>query len=410
MQCKSSADFPWAGSHPWDVDIAIVGAGPAGLSAAIRLRWLKTMPPLPLSTCLINSGSLGGLARLGNSILTSPGLAFPAGELVKRLERDLQKWPLPILSGKVIAVEHRQDHFRLILEDGRELSAVAVIMACGMMDTRNIADFWRQGVVATFGNRENIFTILRKELANCSAPLILGGPHLTKLRKTITDLNPHATLLVPPSGKSMADGEGRVIAAELIEIREKEGILSSVILKSAQGITERTVDRVIVEFNSIELERSQLPRGIAGQTNGYMETTGPCQSGTPGLFAAGDCTGPPFAALIALGQGAEAAFAAYRFVHGIKYGKEPALFAYFGDLEVSDGLTDKNDFPVHREMIPAKLVHHCPLTHLQALWTTIDGHKSIAALSQENSLSDDEISLHLKALIKERSLTFCPYQ
>ncbi len=408
MQCSSAADFPWAGSHPWDVDIAIVGAGPAGLSAAIRLRWLKTMPPLPLSTCLINSGPLGGLARLGNSILTSPGLAFPAGELVKRLEGDLHKWPLPMLSGKVVAVDHQKDHFRLGLEDGREISALAVIMACGMLDIRNMADFWRQGVVATFGSRENIFTILGKELPNCARPLVVGGPHLVNLRKTILDLNPQATLLVAASAKEHVATHEAVMVGELETIRESEGRIASALIKTAQGRVERDVDKVILEFNSLELERGQLPTGIPSQKNGYMTTGNGGQCRVPGLFGAGDCSGPPFAALVALGQGAEAAFAAYRFAHAVKYGKQAALFAYFGDEDVADSLIDKDDFPLHSTLIPAKLISSCPLPEMENLWRAITGHKSLAELSRQSAVDEEEMYQQIRILLKERALTFCP--
>ena len=104
-------EFPWQGKAPWDVDVAVVGAGPTGLSAAIRLRWLKTFPLVPVSVALINSGPLGGLAKMGNSILTGPSLAFPTGQLVERLEEDLKKWPVPVISNRVEAIDKEQDVF-----------------------------------------------------------------------------------------------------------------------------------------------------------------------------------------------------------------------------------------------------------------------------------------------------------
>jgi hypothetical protein len=109
-----------------------------------------------------------------------------------------------------------------------------------------------------------------------------------------------------------------------------------------------------------------------------------------------------------LGQGAEAAFAAYRFVHQIKYKKEPALFAYFGDPEVSDTLSQRQDFPLHDDLVPVKLLHVCPLPELQPLWTTINGHSSLAELSQEHGTDDEELYSLINRLLKERALSFCP--
>ncbi len=368
------------------------------------------MPPLPLSTCLINSGPFGGLAQLGNSTLTSPGLSFPAGELVKRLQDDLDKWPLPLLDGKVVAVEHLKNHFKLTLEDGRQLTALAVIMACGMLDIRNMATFWRQGVVATFGNRQNIYSILGKELPGCKHPLVLGGPHLLKLHRTIQKNNSQTTFLVPPLTKLNSNCAEAVIAGELVSLEKENNKLSLAVLKTKSGIVKKAVDKVVIEFNSLELERGPLPDGIPCHANGFMENSGNGQTLQQGLFTAGDCTGPPFSALVALGQGAEAAFEAYRYAHKIKYGKQPALFAYYGDQQVTDSLSEKEDFPLADDMIPARLLGSCPAEEFQEIWPEINGQNTLSNLALKTGYSIDVIFELIRKLIKERALTFCPFQ
>lgn len=192
----SAYSFPWSGSHFWDVDVLVIGGGPAGLSAVTRLRWIKSFNPVSLSVVLVNSGPIGGLAKLGNSILTGPSPAFPAGEPVSRLEKDPAAYPLPIIQQKALSFYRHEDIYLTTLEDGSQITSLSVIMACGMLDLRNIQQFRQKGVSATFGNRENILRIFQQKLQAGRQPVILGGPHLLKLRQTIFALNPDTTQLI----------------------------------------------------------------------------------------------------------------------------------------------------------------------------------------------------------------------
>src|ERR1700722_16915926 len=57
-----------------DFDVLIVGAGPAGLSAAIRLGQLNRERPNPLSVCIIDKGAYVGAHILSGAILEPSSL------------------------------------------------------------------------------------------------------------------------------------------------------------------------------------------------------------------------------------------------------------------------------------------------------------------------------------------------
>ncbi len=399
MNNSTTHNFPWSGTHPWDVDVLVIGGGPAGLSAVTRLRWMKTFNPTPLSIVLVNSGPLGGLAKLGNSILTGPSLAFPAGELVTRLKKDLNTYPAPIINQKAVSIIKSADHFITTLEDGTKLSSISVIMACGMLDLRNIQQFWQRGVTATFGNRQNILTILKRELSRAKQPIILGGPHLLQLRQTIHDLNPDTTLLINAKKQNNDDDE-HVIWGELASIEESSGEMKLHIRMKADNITLDT-DCVILDFNSLELNRTPLPQGLQTDQTGYLKT-----QGEQGLYIAGDCSGPPFSAVVALGEGAKAAFEAYKYTHACKYHKKAPLFAYYGDDSVSDTNNEQDDFLLQDDDIPAHLVEECPTGINPEVWQNIDGKTSIEQLQTNNA--KDFIIQQITTLLQHRAITFCP--
>ncbi|MDA3970862.1 MAG: hypothetical protein PF442_05905 [Desulfobulbaceae bacterium] len=397
MNKSTAASFPWAGTHPWDVDILVIGGGPAGLAAVTRLRWMKSCSPTPLSVVLVNSGPIGGLARLGNSILTGPALAFPAGELVRRLEQDLETYPAPVLDQKVVEIRKTKDLFTTTMEDGSVITSVSVILTCGMLDLRNIHQFWQKGVTATFGNRANIRAILKRELTAHRNPVILGGPHLLQLLQTIQNLNLDTRLLIQGSGHH---NQGNTIYGELVRI-EPSG--QGLTLHLGSGAPPLETDRLILEFNSLELHRSPLPLGLDMDGIGYL-----APNATPGLYHGGDCGGPPFSAVVALGEGAKAGLEAYRYTHQFKYNRPAPLFAYYGDDSVTDENIDQDDFHLHPDLIPARLLDRCPSARVQELWDVLDGATSIKDLESKGVGDNVQIHDQILTLLEKRAITFCP--
>ena len=110
-------------------DIVIVGAGPAGLAAAVygASEGLKTL--------LVEREAPGGQA--GTTSRIENYLGFPSGlsgsDLARRALTQARRLGAEILSSQEVATVRRSDPYRtLVLEDGAELSCQAVVVATGV--------------------------------------------------------------------------------------------------------------------------------------------------------------------------------------------------------------------------------------------------------------------------------------
>ena len=104
-------------------DVIIIGAGPAGLAAAIQLKRYGIQP------LLFERGEVGGLLRNANLVENYPGFprGIPGAKLVKLFARQASNVGVVVTHAEVTSIEYEQGLFQIRTLQGSYLSRLAVI-------------------------------------------------------------------------------------------------------------------------------------------------------------------------------------------------------------------------------------------------------------------------------------------
>lgn len=136
-------------------DVAIIGAGPAGLAAAVYGA------SEGLQTLLIERRAPGGQA--GASSRIENYLGFPSGlsgsDLSRRAVTQATRFGAELLSPQEVKTIEVNDRYKILhLADGKQVSALAVVLAMGvsyrMLEAPGVADFTGAGVYYGAANTE----------------------------------------------------------------------------------------------------------------------------------------------------------------------------------------------------------------------------------------------------------------
>lgn len=279
-----------------EFDVAIVGAGPAGLAAALLAS------SSGLRTVVIEGNAPGGQAATSSRIENY--LGFPAGlsgqELAQRAELQVQRFGARmVISREVIDLSRSGEFHCLRMSDGESISASSVILACGARYRQ--LDVPLQDVMET---SRVYYTAAAFEASLCGGHTVVvtgggnsAGQAATHLARTAAHV--HMVIRGANLAVSMSDYLVRRIDANpKIEVHANAAILS-VLRQGSRYVMKTTA--VQIYFDSIfvligaDPNTEWLPKHVEVDRKGYLVTgCGTWQDASPyatseeGVYAIGD--------------------------------------------------------------------------------------------------------------------------
>lgn len=297
-------------------DLAILGAGPAGLTASVYAARKK------LNTILI-SKDIGGQVITTMGVENYLGYQYIEGpELVDKFEKQVAIFPIEQKTGvSVVALAAVNKHFEVKLDSGETVAAKTVIIATGKrprpLNVPGEEKLRAKGVsycaicdapvfqgkkVAVVGGGNSALEATYDLLKYCPEVNLVSLTRLTCDKIMIDRVKDDTKLRIFTEYQTL-----EILGSEKVEgLRMKS-------LKSGEVVTLE-LGGVFVEIGLIP--NSDFARGLLTlNSTGEIEVNKACETGIPGLFAAGDVTDVPEKQIIvAAGEGSKATLQADRYL------------------------------------------------------------------------------------------------
>lgn len=281
-------------------DIAIIGSGPAGISAAINCKIRNK------SFVLFGQNELSHKVEISEKINNYPGLPNITGEeLNAKMREHLNSMEIEITDERITGIYKMIDKFTL-LADRKMFEARAVILCLGAETIKplpNERELLGRGVsycatcdgmlykdkkIAVFcDNAESEEEV--EYLSELASEVYYSHRFESKIIKAnVTHLESRITAVI---------GDGKVSGIELSDGTklDVEGVF---FIKQAVA-ADVLLNKLKVEQGSIVVDRNM-------------------QTSIDGCFAAGDCTGTPYQIAKAVGEGNVAAHSAIKWLNNVK--------------------------------------------------------------------------------------------
>lgn len=270
-------------------DVAIIGAGPAGLTAAIYAARAGK------SVVVCERESMGGQITHAHKVSNYPGLSEISGtELGDRLCAQAMEMGAEIEFTSVLAVEHNGSTFRVTTDD-EDIEAKTVIFAGGAKPRALGVDreeelvgggvsycalcdgaFFAGQDVAVVGGGNSAFSDALFLAGVCRSVTLIHRRDSFRAEQAQLDAARKLDNLhfCTPATVAALEGEGR---------------LSGVTVRMADG-TQQTIPVTGLFVALGRVPDTQLIAELAQlDENGYILAGEDCRTKTPGLFVAGDC-------------------------------------------------------------------------------------------------------------------------
>lgn len=297
-------------------DVIIIGAGPAGLSAAIYAarRALKV---------LVLSKDIGGQAVYAAKVENYPGFDLISGfELLEKMRKQAELFGTEFKFAEIKEIKKDNDIFKVEASAGNIFEARAIILCFGAAPKK----LGIEGENKFKGNGVSY-------CATCDAPflkgkdaVVVGGGNAAVDAAILLSKYAKKVYLIHRRGNLSAE-EVRIkqlkeypnaeiiLNSELKEIRGEKRV-EAVLAANLQNNEEREIrlDGVFIEVGHI-VESDFISKLVALDERKQIIINSKNETNFSGVFAAGDATIVPYKQIvIAAGEGAKAALSAYSYL------------------------------------------------------------------------------------------------
>jgi len=293
-----------------DLELVIIGAGAAGLAAAIYASLLR------VNTVVLDAESGGGLMNLAKTVENFPAVSGKRGPAITAalLEQ------LEASGGRLNALEAAQEvdfaagAFR-VRTQAAEYRPKAVIIATGLELLGLKEEYGVSGERQYLGKGVSY-------CAECDAPLFRG-------KRVLVCGNPFDAFLLKRTAAQVTylgpvpEDYARQVPREIIEANDVvylEGAVRE--LRGGDKLEEVVVDGGRLSVDGLFLTRRRATSqvyaaaGVELDENGFVRVDRRMQTNVPGVFACGDITGEPWQISKSIGEGAVACLSVFRFLTG----------------------------------------------------------------------------------------------
>lgn len=297
-------------------DIIVVGAGPAGLTAAIYARRAEK------SVLIIEKSTFGGQVTYSPQIENYPGFITMSGnEFADKLVEQAVNLGADIEMQTVESVVPDGD-IKRVITDGGEFTAKAVILAVGVKHRQtglaNENSLVGKGISycatcdGAFYKNQTVAVLGGGNSALQEAILLSGLCKKVYIIQNLDFLTGETKLVNKVTGKDNIE----IITGTVLDSITGSDRLEHITVKNVQSsaLTDITVDGLFVAVGLIPDNDRFSP--VARLTEaGYFDSDEYCLTVTPGIFAAGDCRNKKTRQITtAVADGAVAALAACNYI------------------------------------------------------------------------------------------------
>ncbi|MGI6724677.1 MAG: thioredoxin-disulfide reductase [Christensenellales bacterium] len=312
-------------------DVLIIGAGPAGLSAALYAGRSR------LSTLVIEKEKDGGQIVITAEIDNYPGsLEHESGpSLVARMTGQAARFGAEKVYDTVVAVHLEGDIKRLVGKKGEYLGRT-VIIATGAhprpIGCPGEKELIGKGVSYCATCDGNFFEDMEIYVVGGGDTAVEEAVYLTKFGRKVTIIHRRDELRAVKSiqEKAMSNPKIHFMWDSVVSQLHGDGILEAMTVKNVKTGEETLIEAdendgtfgvfVFVGF----VPESQLFADKLQLRNGYIVTDATMHTGIPGVFAAGDIREKSLRQVVtAAADGAIAAMEANAYIEGICLANQP---------------------------------------------------------------------------------------